>query len=580
MPQVVLDQSQRSSSQRSISQRATPLPRLLVELPSRRQVFAENLRDLIFPPRIPPLEIRSAPAPFWSDVFVERRLPWSMFVESGVAHLVAIVLVVVLTRFFAMQPRATLRPVDRSQVIAYEPSEYLPPLDTRTRQPARPVKADPEYSRQPVISVPREADNRMQTIVTPPSVKLRGDLALPNMVAWSGQVRPKLAVPDAPLTLAADLTRIAPRMQTSVVAPPPELRSSQASAAFGAPQPSVIAPPPSVESAARRPGDLNVGRSSVIAPAPQLSVAEQRAVPQGRLHGAAAAQVVPPPPSVSTPGSSGQSLGSRGRVVALNLHPAVGAPPDPPAGNRRGVFAATPEGHAGATGSPGTVSAGKKKTGDLPAGLYVGTAAAKTSPAAGTSPSTANSVNPKLMASLHPNPANAARPAAPSLTAAEREVFGSRKFYSLTLNTPNLNSAGGSWIIRFAEMKQESNSPSDRPTGDRPTNDRPTGDLPTNAPSSGDLSQPSATRKVDPAYPMELMQENVAGTVIVYGVIRADGTVGNVRILRSVDPRIDRFASQAVSQCQFQPAMKNGVPIDVEATFQIPFHPSRLKSNF
>src|SRR5277367_4660009 len=52
--------------------RATPLPRLLVELPSRRQVFAENLRDLIFPPRIPPLEIRSAPAPFWSDVFVER----------------------------------------------------------------------------------------------------------------------------------------------------------------------------------------------------------------------------------------------------------------------------------------------------------------------------------------------------------------------------------------------------------------------------------------------------------------------------------------------------------------------------
>src|SRR5271168_1898310 len=236
MPQVVLDQSQRSSSQRSISQRATPLPRLLVELPSRRQVFAENLRDLIFPPRIPPLEIRSAPAPFWSDVFVERRLPWSMFVESGVAHLVAIVLVVVLTRFFAMQPRATLRPVDRSQVIAYEPSEYLPPLDTRTRQPARPVKADPEYSRQPVISVPREADNRMQTIVTPPSVKLRGDLALPNMVAWSGQVRPKLAVPDAPLTLAADLTRIAPRMQTSVVAPPPELRSSQASAAFGAPQ--------------------------------------------------------------------------------------------------------------------------------------------------------------------------------------------------------------------------------------------------------------------------------------------------------------------------------------------------------
>ena len=89
-----------------------------------------------------------------------------------------------------------------------------------------------------------------------------------------------------------------------------------------------------------------------------------------------------------------------------------------------------------------------------------------------------------------------------------------------------------------------------------------------------------ATRKVDPAYPMELMRENVSGTVIVYGVIHADGTVGNVRILRGVDSRIDRFASQAVSQWQFQPATKNGAPIDVDATFQIPFHPSRAKSDF
>lgn len=556
MPEAVIDQSVSPA----------PFPRLLVELPSRHHVFLINLRDLLFPQRTAPLEIRSAPAPFWPDVFVERRLPWSMFLESGVAHVIAISLIVALTRLFALQPRATLRPVDRSQVIAYEPSEYLPPLDTRTERPARPVKADPEYSQQPVISVPREADNRLQTIVTPPpSVKLKGDLALPNIVAWSDKVeKPKLAVPDAPLTLAADLTRVAPQMQSSVVAPPPDLRSAQANAAFGAPQPSVIPPPPSVESAARRPADLNIGRSPVIAPAPQLSVAEQRALPVGRLRGSApTAQVVPPPPSVSAAGPSGQSLGSRGRVVALNLHPAVGAPADPPAGNRRGAFAATPDGHAGASGAPGSVSgAAGKKTNDLPAGLYVGSpaASAKTSSVAGTPSATTDSVSPKLMASLHSNASSArssaSQPGAASLTAAEREVFGSRKFYSLTLNMPNLNSAGGSWIIRFAEMKSDPNSP------------------------TTDLSQPMATRKVDPAYPMELMRENVSGTVIVYGVIRADGTVGNVRILRGVDGRIDRFASQAVSQWQFQPAMKNGTPIDVDATFQIPFHPSRPRSDF
>jgi TonB family protein len=145
---------------------------------------------------------------------------------------------------------------------------------------------------------------------------------------------------------------------------------------------------------------------------------------------------------------------------------------------------------------------------------------------------------------------------ATKLSEAERAVFGNRKFYSLTLNLPNLNSAGGSWVIRFAELKQDSKEP------------------------PADISQPTATRKVDPAYPLQLMRENVSGTLILYAVIHADGTVGNVRILRGVDDRLDRFASQAVTQWQFQPATKNGSPVDVEATFQIPFRPARVGTNF
>jgi TonB family protein len=133
----------------------------------------------------------------------------------------------------------------------------------------------------------------------------------------------------------------------------------------------------------------------------------------------------------------------------------------------------------------------------------------------------------------------------------EREVFGARKFYSLTLNMPNLNSAGGSWVIRFAELKRDSNA------------------------NAGRLSAPAATRKVDPAYPLQIMRENVAGTVILYAVIHADGTVGNIRVLRSVDDRLDQFASEAIAKWLFQPATKDGSPIDVEATFQIPFRPAR-----
>ena len=76
------------------------------------------------------------------------------------------------------------------------------------------------------------------------------------------------------------------------------------------------------------------------------------------------------------------------------------------------------------------------------------------------------------------------------------------------------------------------------------------------------------------------IRQNVGGTVIPYAVIHADGTVGNVRVLRSVDQRLDQFASEAIKKWQFQPATKDGAPVDVEATFSIPFRPARTGSNF
>jgi TonB family protein len=579
-------------------QQSALAPRLLVELPSWPRVFFGNLSDVIYPRRLPPLDLRSAPAPFWPDVFVVRPLPWSRFVQSGAYHVIAFAVLIGLTRFFAMQPQVIAKPMfDHAQVIYYQPSEYLPPIDTRTAESVQPNAADPELARQPIISLPPEADNRSQTIVTPPNVKLKHDVALPNIVAWSDTTeKPRLAIPDVPLTPAAEKSRIAPQMETSVVKPPPDAahlahRNSPAlqnsvvapppdvnasnSTGFQAPQAAVVAPPPSVEVASTRPlGDLNIGRNSVIAPAPQLAVAEQRTVPGSRAYGAGVGvpQIVAPPPSVSASGSSA-GVGAAGRVIALNLHPAVGAPPDPPAGNRRGAFAATPEGKAGASGSPGASGGGKetgsgssrKGSGDVPSGLYVGNTAPKTSPVAGEPGKTSDSVNPNLMASVRPSRVTSApsRPMQPEsaakLSEPERAIFGNRKFYSVTLNMPNLNSAGGSWVVRFAELNHD---PSNHDA------------------NAADLSQPSATRKVDPAYPLQLMHENVAGTVILYAIIHADGTVGNVRVLRGVDERLDQFASEAIAKWQFQPAMKNGTPVDVEATFQIPFRPARVGTNF
>lgn len=587
---------------------ATPAvrePRLLVELPSRRKVFFGNLRDLLHPPKLAPLRLTSAPAPFWPDVFVQRHVPWRRFTESVGYHVAALAVLGFFAHWLVTKPQVLPSAnFDHNQVITYQPTEYLPPINTLRAEAGKSPKADPAPAPQPIISIPAEADNRQQTIVAPDvNVRLKRDMALPNMVAW--REKTTMPIAPAPVIPAASVSRITPdmenfvvapppdaqrparrrdlpQMQTSVVAPPPDVRAaSQTFSSLLTPQAAVIAPPPNVQNLPARAGDINIGHTSVIAPAPQLSLAARRSG-RGVAHvgtEVGAPQVIPPPPSLRASRSGGSGAGRS--MVALSMHPAVGAPAEPSAGNRRGSFAAGPDGKAGASGTPGSASGTTgtgvgnrgKGTGNgsrgskngLPAGIYVGDASKPAGLVAGD-PSAQNgreTVNPNLLASARPPRMTAQSPHAlqvgdeSRLSGAERQVFAGRKFYSLTLNMPNLNSAGGSWVIRFAEMQKADLQ--------RDANAKP----------APDLSAPAALRKVDPAYPMQLMRENVAGTVILYAVIHADGSVGDVRVLRSVDERIDEFAAQAVAQWKFEPATKNGSPVDVEATFQIPFHPAR-----
>jgi TonB family protein len=126
----------------------------------------------------------------------------------------------------------------------------------------------------------------------------------------------------------------------------------------------------------------------------------------------------------------------------------------------------------------------------------------------------------------------------------ERQVFGDRRFYSMTLNMPNLNSASGSWIIRFAELKDH---------------------------SEGELLPPVATHKVDPSYPTELRRRNIEGTVTLYAVIHGDGSVSDIRVIDGAGDDLDRYASEALQRWRFLPALKNGKPVALEAMVAIPF---------
>jgi len=544
-------------------------PTLLVTLPPWSKVFFRNLADALWPRRQPPLRLASWPAAFWPDVFVTSRLPWGGFSQSAFGHIALTALILTLSAYWPKHSQIAEPPVfDHNDVIFYSATEYLPPLETgKTR--ARPQKGAPAYAPQPIISVPPEADNPSQTIVAPPDIKLTHDVPLPNVVNWP---KTPLAVPIA-LTQHSLADSRVPDLSVSAVAPPPEVKVAASRRVLQSLQPAAVEPSPVVDATSvRRLGDINIGRTQVVAPAPLLPVAAQRTLARGRA-GLGNSSAVPPPPSVHGSGTSN----SGGRLIALGIHPlAPSGPVQPPAGNRRGSFAATPQCKAGAAGTPEIAGNGAQAgteagsgRSDIPAGLHVGEGPNAANHSAiggngrGSGSGGAQSGDPVQMAKLTPPrvSANASHAVSevPSsrATEAEKEIFGDRKFYAMTLNVPNLNSSGGSWIIHFAELHVNAGPP-----------------------DQGDLVAPAAMAEADPAYPLELMKQNIQGKVTLYAVIRSDGSVSNVRVLRSVDDRLDQYACDALARWRFRPATKNGSAVDLEAVVTIPFHPSRANSSF
>jgi TonB family protein len=63
----------------------------------------------------------------------------------------------------------------------------------------------------------------------------------------------------------------------------------------------------------------------------------------------------------------------------------------------------------------------------------------------------------------------------------------------------------------------------------------------------------------------------VEGDVVLEIVVQRDGTVGNVRTLRSLGAGLDQKAADAVRQWRFNPARRQGVPVDVVVQVSVEF---------
>ena len=89
-------------------------------------------------------------------------------------------------------------------------------------------------------------------------------------------------------------------------------------------------------------------------------------------------------------------------------------------------------------------------------------------------------------------------------------------------------------------------------------------------PGSG-ITAPSILREVKPDYTEEGRRRNIEGDVVLEIIVRSDGTVGNVKLLRGLGAGLDERAVDAVRQWRFNPAHRYGTPVDVIVEVAVEF---------
>jgi TonB family protein len=84
-------------------------------------------------------------------------------------------------------------------------------------------------------------------------------------------------------------------------------------------------------------------------------------------------------------------------------------------------------------------------------------------------------------------------------------------------------------------------------------------------------TQPQEIDRVVPRYPSAARRAGAAGAVVVRGIVRRDGTIDNVEIIKDLPHGLGDEARRAVSRWRFRPATYRGEPIDVYYTVTVNF---------
>jgi TonB family protein len=519
------------------------------------QGIASNFAELFRRARLPEDFLAGG---FFKDAWIERRSPRRAIFAAALWHIA----------FLAMPFPEISGPkrnpaFANAQITWSGPLEDFPLIEMPAAKPKPSPRgiinqapaqegADAFHPRQRIFTDPVHPTHPRQTLINPAALAEPPKILpnLPNMVQLAqsaAPLRPRLEISQETLKKLRPREK---RVATNPTAPIPEVQLSE-----------------------QRAADLNLAMTNSGPERPKLQINAGIAprVAQRKQDGSA-----DPAPDVAaqltSPNGSGQTL------IALSATPGPPAAVVSPAGNLAARVTISPEGKK--PGVPGgSVEAKPNSTGNSGAdhaasGTNSGGGAGTNSTSVsisggaprGTNMTSGLGAGKIAMPSSRPNysradasdvPDEPARTAPPNFAALAPDakpeaIFARRRVYSMNVNMPNLNSATGSWILNFSEMRTP-------PTGPQ-TN------------SAAEIAEPSPLRKVDPKYPPTLAAEHVEGEVILYAVIRRDGSVDSIQVVHGIDQQLDANAMRALAQWKFRPAERQGAPVDLEAIVHIPFH--------
>jgi TonB family protein len=100
----------------------------------------------------------------------------------------------------------------------------------------------------------------------------------------------------------------------------------------------------------------------------------------------------------------------------------------------------------------------------------------------------------------------------------------------------------------------------------------PIEDLPIEgSPRSIGFTAPEFLNRVKPEYTAEAERADISASVEANAVLRSNGEIGEIEILRWAGFGLDEAAEKAIRQLQFKPATRNGQPVSVRALIRYNF---------